>query len=107
MKMGMVGLMAVVMPLMALPTLRAQSFAEPRDGRIDRIQRREQRLIREQFRAGEVTPHEFRRLETEQARINRQEERAESDGRLTLNERRHLRTELRHARRRIYRAAHN
>jgi hypothetical protein len=102
MKITMIG-MVVALLVAASPALRA----EVRDGHIDRMLRRQQQLIRRGINANQFTPREAVRLQRELTRINRQEERAESDGRLTPIERRHLRGELRRERRNIFRAAHN
>ena len=74
--------------------------------RFDRAERRQQALIRHDYRAGELTGREVRHLEAEEARINRQEERAEVKG-FSPAERHHLRNELVRSRRDIFRAAHN
>ena len=54
--------------------------------RINRLERREQRLIREEFREGALTRQEVRRLEHEQARIRRQAAYDKADGTLTRAE---------------------
>ena len=99
----MAGMIAVGMCLMAGAATRAKA-ADP--DRFDRIERRQQALIRHDYKARELTGQEVRHLEGQQARIHRQEERAEANG-FSPQERRHLTKELVRSRRDIYRAAHN
>jgi len=72
--------------------------------RISQLARGQQFLIRREFRQGDLTRQELRRLELEQARIRWHRARAAADGRLTFNERRRLANEYRRARRHIHHA---
>jgi hypothetical protein len=106
MKIQVLGLAAAMMVAPALHAWESTRPARP-PVRINRLERGEQRLIRTEFRSGELTRPEARRLTSEQIRIRRQEARANADGRLTVAERRRLRNGLVRARRHIVRAAHN
>jgi len=74
---------------------------------INRIERREQARIRQGIRSGELTRHEARRLEAEQARIRVDERFYRADGKITPRERERLHKELRHASHDIYRQKHD
>ena len=74
---------------------------------INRIEHREQARIQQGIRSGELTRHEARRLEAEQARVRVDERFARADGTLTPRERGRLNNELRHASRDIYRQKHD
>ena len=91
------------------PTLRAEELYRPAQPlpRIDRLERSEQKRIRQGIRSGELTPREIRRLEREQARIRVEEAQAKSDGTVTRQERRRLVRGLNRASRDIYRLKHN
>ena len=106
MKIRILGLAAA---MMVAPAVHARESTLPvrPPVRINRLERREQRLIRSEFRTGDLTRPEARRLTNEQIRMRRQEARAKADGRLTIAERRRLSNELVRARRQIVRAAHN
>lgn len=100
--------MGVLVVLIA-PMLLAEELSPPAPPltRIDRLERREQKRIRQGIRNGELTPREIRRLEKEQARIRVEESRAKSDGMVTRQERRHLIRNLNRASRDIYRQKHD
>jgi hypothetical protein len=74
---------------------------------VNQRQRRQQRTIRQGIHNGELTGHEVRGLEREQARIRRDEARARSDGRFTLRERARINREQNRARVHIYRQKHD
>jgi len=74
---------------------------------IDRMQSRQQAQIRQGIRNGSLTPHEARRLATEQRQIAGLERRYRADGVLTRDERRDLRGELQDANRHIYNQSHD
>ena len=90
-------------PARPLPPRLVRSLVRPAV-RINQIARGQQFLIRREFRQGDLTRQELRRLELEQARIRWHRARAVADGRLTFNERRRLANEQRRARRHIHRA---
>jgi len=74
---------------------------------VNQRQRRQQRAIRQGIKNGELTRPEVRRLEREQARIQRNEARARSDGKFTARERARINREQNRARVRIYRQKHD
>jgi hypothetical protein len=74
---------------------------------IDARRAWEQRRIDNGLRSGQLTWHEYRYLEREQARIARDERRAKADGYVSAQERYHLNRELDRASRDIYRLKHN
>ncbi|MBI1956494.1 MAG: hypothetical protein HYS38_08885 [Acidobacteria bacterium] len=95
--------------ILVAPTLLAGELYRPVQPtpRIDRLERHEQRRIRQGIRSGELTPQEVRHLEKEQARIRVEEARAKSDGTVTRAERRRLVRDLNRASRNIYRQKHD
>jgi len=74
---------------------------------IDGRRASEMRRIENGRRSGQLTWHEYRLLQNEQARIAADERRAKADGYLSLYERRRLNQELDQASRDIYRLKHN
>lgn len=84
------------LPLAAafLALLGLAAFAPSADAacgrRVDRIEKRQQQRIGRGIARGAITPREAVRLERMQARIQRAEARAKSDGTLTAGECRHL-----------------
>ena len=70
-------------------------------------QRHQQKRIRHGIKNEELTRVEARRLEKEQARIQRLETRAKSDGEFTARERAKLNREQNQASRHIYRQKHD
>ena len=75
---------------------------------INDRQRDQQQRIRQGIRSGELTRREARRLETEQARIHRDEIRARrSGGEFTLRERARIQRELNRSSRDIRRQKHD
>ncbi|HVF90113.1 MAG TPA: hypothetical protein VNH22_08590 [Blastocatellia bacterium] len=74
---------------------------------VNRREHRQRARIRHGVRNEELTRREARRLAGEQARINRYEARARSDGKLTRHERRRLNRKLNRADRHIRRQKHD
>jgi hypothetical protein len=74
------------------------------------IQKREQnqeRRIEQGVKSGQLTPGEAGRLERQQAKIQQDEARMKSDGKLTKKERAKLTREQNRASKNIYRKKHN
>ncbi len=67
----------------------------------------QQKRIHQGVKSGEVTKKEYRRLEREQAKIQRSKQQAWQDGKLTAKERVRLEKQQDKASRHIYRAKHN
>ena len=88
---------------------RVRYLGPPVHGRgINAREREQQKRIREGIRSGELTRHEARRLEAEQARIRVDEAYARrSGGEFTPRERLRIQRELNHASRNIYRQKHD
>ena len=63
--------------------------------------------IKQGVKSGELTKGETRRLEGEQAKIQYDKKEANSDGKITPQERKHLQREQNKASRDIYRLKHN
>ena len=74
---------------------------------IDKRENVQKDRIKEGVRSGELTRGETRRLVRGQRRVHRMERRANSDGNVTLNERRHINRAQNRQSRRIYRKKHN
>jgi hypothetical protein len=74
---------------------------------IDRRQDNQQRRIMQGVRSGELTPRETYQVMKGQARIQRMENRAEADGRVTRRERRRIHAAQDAQSRRIYNKKHN
>ncbi len=70
-------------------------------------QKNQQRRIRQGVKSSELTPHETRKLEGEQAKILADKVEAKSDGKVTPAERKQLTKEQNKASRDIYRKKHN
>ena len=75
--------------------------------RIDRRQARQDYRIHEGVRRGEITRHEYRRLEREQGHIRRLERNAEADGHVSHYERARIRAAQNGASRHIDNEAHD
>ncbi len=74
---------------------------------VDKRERRQQARIHEGVKSGMLTPGETRRLEARESKINADEMKVKSDGKVTLAERRKLQRELNRASRKMYRLKHN
>lgn len=75
--------------------------------RIDQRQAQQQQRIVQGARSGELTRHEYRRLEHQQARIRHMERRARADGVVTHSERREIQRAQQHASRSIANQKHD
>ena len=95
---------AAVGTLAASAPALAQNAATPG---IDQRQANQERRIDQGVASGELTRREARRLERQQHRIDRAENRAKADGVVTADERRALRHRQNHASRHIYRQKHD
>ncbi|WP_140626939.1 hypothetical protein [Methylibium rhizosphaerae] len=98
-----------------LSMLAATSFAQDAAAsapgthkpRIDARQARQEQRIDQGIASGELTQRETRRLEREQAVINRAEDKARADGTVTTAERKRLHKMQDHASRDIRRQKHD
>ena len=82
----------------------AQGTAMPR---VEQREANQQARIQQGVASGQLTPHETKRLEKEQAHIAKAESKAEADGVVTKPERRKLHRMQDHASRDIYRQKHD
>lgn len=76
-------------------------------GQHDQAQIKQQRRIAQGARSGELTRHEFARLQNEQRQIKHFARRAQADGHVNKWERRQLSTMRKQASKHIYTAKHN
>ena len=76
-------------------------------GTINQREWRQQERIWSGYQSGDLTPREFRRLENEQARIQRSEARARRDCDITARERMRIQREQIRASRDIFRQRHD
>lgn len=76
------------------------------DAGVDAREARQREAIRRGMASGEITPREAERLWRVQARIERHERMAETDGRVTRQERARLSRELDHSARHIRHESH-
>jgi hypothetical protein len=88
----------------ATPSVAANPTATPR---IDRREANQQKRIDQGVASGQLTPRETRRLEAEQGRIAKAEEKAKADGKVTGKERAHLTRMENHASRDIAQQKHD
>ncbi len=65
---------------LALIATTSVASAYDRQGEIDRRESRQEQRIQQGIRSGEITRHEARQLEAEQARIRQLERNAQRDG---------------------------
>ena len=99
-KLGMI--MAIFLTITAFLSVNA-SYA----GRAGKRQVNQQKRIHQGVKSGEVTKREYKRLQREQAGIQRSKKRAWSDGQLTRKEKLRLEHRQDKASRHVYRAKHN
>ena len=85
----------------------AKGHCGPRTPGINRRQHNQQRRIFQGVGSGELTRHEFWRLERNAREIRQDEREARSDGVVTRRERAGLQRDLNQESRMIYRAKHN
>ena len=74
---------------------------------INKRQRNQQRRIARGVKGGQLTAGEAARLETREAKIQKDKQAAKADGKVTPAERRKLRREENRASRKIYKLKHN
>jgi len=74
---------------------------------INQRQRRQQRRIYQGAKSGQLTGKEFNKLERGEAKIERDEFKARSDGNFTPKERAKINRELNHESRQIYKEKHD
>jgi membrane protein implicated in regulation of membrane protease activity len=101
-RMGTMVLAAVM--AISLASVANASVATPR---VERREARQEARIGQGIRSGELTRGEAMRLERGQARVDRLEWRARSDGRVSAWERARMHRALNHQSRRIHRMKHN
>ncbi len=77
------------------------------DAGVNDRQKRQQKRIHQGVKSGELTKNEVKKLEKEQARIQRHETKAKSDGEFTLKERAKIRKEQDKASIHIYKEKHD
>ena len=74
---------------------------------INQRQRRQQKRIYQGAKSGQLTGKEFNKLERGEAKIERDEFKARSDGNFTPKERAKINRELNHESRQIYKEKHD
>jgi hypothetical protein len=103
----MKGLTMLIMAAVLAVTLAGPAEAGVRAPRVDRREARQHLRIRQGVCSGRLTAREARALRRGQRHIRRLEWRAQSDGKVTLRERRRLHRALDRQSCRIYRLKHN
>ena len=97
----------VVLLVLCATLWAGSAAAQMQTPKVDKREHRQQERIRQGVKGGELTPAETKRLEMQQARINRDEQKAKSDGTVTPHERAKLQHEQNKASKTIYRRKHN
>lgn len=100
MKIGTI--LGIAVALMALSS--TDSFAGKR---ADRRQHNQQKRIQQGNQSGQLTQGEANALQKGQAHVDRVEDRAMADGKMTLREKRRLEKAQDHQSKKIYRLKHN
>ena len=85
----------------------AQAASAPQTPRVDLRQERQDQRIEQGTASGQLTPRDTRRLNREQAAVNRAQTHAKADGTVTRHERRRLHHMQNHASRDIRRQKHD
>ena len=115
-RMTMISLTAGTLLLMAGVALAQAPAAAPAQSpapaststpRIDRREANQRARIHQGVKSGELTRHEARRLRRGQRHVDRMEDRAKADGKVTAAERHRITRAQNHQSRRIYRLKHN
>lgn len=89
-------------------TIASPAFAGPNDTPgIDKREAVQQQRIDQGIKSGELTGKEAAKLEAGQARVEKMEARAKSDGRVTRQERQRIHKAQDHQSKHIHRAKHN
>ena len=98
----------VLATLMLVSALASVASARPNcSPRIDRREARQHVWIRQGVRQGDLTPGETQRLNAGQRHVDRMEDRARSDGSMSVRERARITRAQNHQSRRIFRMWHN
>lgn len=71
-------------------SLVTAAFAEPATPNIDKRQIHQEKRIQQGVRSGQLTPEEAARLEKQQKKIQKAEDAAKADGKVTAQERKKL-----------------
>lgn len=93
--------------LIASLLLTASAYAAADTPVIDQRQENQRERIQQGVQSGELTRPETRRLVRGEARLHRQEARAEADGKVTARERARLHHDAKRMSKRIYRQKHD
>ena len=96
-----------VVVVMCASMLVGSAIAQTQTPKVDKRERRQQMRIKEGVKSGELTPAETKRLEAQQAKIHRDEQKAKADDKVTPRERAKLQREQDRSSRTIYRKKHN
>ena len=83
------------------------AFAQPGTARIDQREANQERRIEQGVKSGSLTRKEARRLENDQAHVQKMETRAEADGKVSARERARIERAQDRESRRIYREKHD
>jgi len=83
--------------------------AEPKEGRVQQRQERQQQRIAQGVSSGQLTPRETARLENKEAAIHREvrHDRQQNGGNLTNKEKAQINHQQNHVSRQIYRQKHD
>lgn len=95
---------ALVLGLSLLPL---SAFAQTATPGIDQRQANQEKRIDQGVGSGQLNKRETKRLEKGQARVNRMENRAKADGKVTKKERAHVQHAQNTQSKRIYRQKHD
>jgi uncharacterized membrane protein YebE (DUF533 family) len=93
--------------LSALLLVSGAAYAQAETPGIDQRQANQEQRIDQGIASGQLNQHETNRLEREQSRINRMEDRAKADGVVTKRERAKINHAQNRASRDIYRQKHD
>jgi hypothetical protein len=97
----------VIATVLGLLSVTTTAQAYDRTSGIDRREAAQERQIQRGVRSGEITRGEYRRLETEQARIRQMERNAARDGHIDRREAARIRSAQDAAQRHIYQESHD
>jgi hypothetical protein len=97
----------IILTIVIIGLTTLQINAQSATPGINKTQKNQQTRIREGVRSGELTKSETRKLEKQQVHIQRDKKIAKADGIVTINERKHIRSEQAIASGNIFRKKHN
>jgi hypothetical protein len=97
----------ILLAVSALLLASATAYAKAETPGIDQRQANQEQRIDQGIASGQLNQHETNRLEREQTRINRMEDRAKADGVVTNKERAKINRAQNRASRDIYRQKHD